>query len=87
MNDPQSVDSARPQETPYQFQESRTAVGRAPPMFEQKITPRDIMTSRVCTVQPTDRVKGVIALPGVRSEPDQRRLTVDGEQLTVNCEL
>ena len=56
-------------------------------MFEQKITPRDIMTSPVCMVQPTDRVKRVIALPGVRFEPDQRRLTVDGEQLTVNCEL
>jgi len=56
-------------------------------MFEQRITPRDTMTSPVCTVQSTDRVKRVIALPGVRSEPDQRRLTVDGEQLTVNCEL
>jgi len=31
-------------------------------MFEQKITPRDIMTGAVCTVQPTDRVKRVIAL-------------------------
>lgn len=31
-------------------------------MFEQKITARDIMTSPVCTVQPTDRMKRVIAL-------------------------
>jgi len=31
-------------------------------MFEQKITARDIMTSPVYTVQPTDRVKRVIAL-------------------------
>jgi CBS domain-containing protein len=31
-------------------------------MFEQKITGRDIMTSPVYTVQPTDRVKRVIAL-------------------------
>ena len=56
-------------------------------MFERKITARDIMTSPVYTVQPTDRVKRVIALPGVRFEPERRRLTVDGEQLTVNCEL
>jgi hypothetical protein len=55
-------------------------------MFEQKITARDIMTSPVCTVQPTDRVKRVIALPGVRFEPERRRLTVDGEQLTFHCE-
>jgi hypothetical protein len=50
-------------------------------MFEQKITPRDIMTSPVYTLQPTDRVKRVIALPGVRFEPDYkgRRWTVDGE--------
>jgi predicted transcriptional regulator len=31
-------------------------------MFEQKITARDIMTSPVYTVQPSDRVKRVIAL-------------------------
>ena len=31
-------------------------------MFDQKITARDIMTSPVYTVQPTDRVKRVIAL-------------------------
>ncbi|MBI4381081.1 MAG: hypothetical protein HY574_07805 [candidate division NC10 bacterium] len=31
-------------------------------MCEQKITPRDIMTSPVCTVQSTDRVKTVVAL-------------------------
>jgi hypothetical protein len=42
-------------------------------MFEQKITPRDIMTSPVCTFQLTDRMKRVIALPGVRSEPDDAR--------------
>ena len=31
-------------------------------MFEQKIAARDIMTSPAYTVQPTDRVKRVIAL-------------------------
>jgi len=31
-------------------------------MFERKIAARDIMTSPVYTVQPTDRVKRVIAL-------------------------
>jgi len=47
-------------------------------MFEEKIAARDIMTSPAYTVQPTDRVKRVIALSGVWFEPDQRRLTVDG---------
>jgi len=49
-------------------------------MFEQKIRPRDIMTSPVYTVQPTDRVKRIIALPGVRFEPEyqgRRRFTVN----------
>jgi hypothetical protein len=50
-------------------------------MFEQKITGRDIMTSPVYTVQPTDRVKRVIALPGVRFEPDDAR---KGWRFTVN---
>lgn len=48
-------------------------------MFEQKITARDIMTSPVYTVQPTDRVKRVIALPGECGPSLMTRARVDGQ--------
>lgn len=47
-------------------------------MFEQKITPRDIMTGPVYTVQLTDRMKRVIALPGECGPSLMTRARVDG---------